>query len=403
MKLLALLGARVTVGTAVLADSHGMQSLVADRGFREFVTDFDQGFLRLESSGRTGQRTRERVARDAWARMLVPGWVSSSRLGTSAMVVGAAAALGAGVGDAAGRKQFKAEVDRVSLRFDLDQDARLVLLGTFEMLNWYATSNLAAAAERRASATYYGKLIEAAESRHLGADDYAALCRAIDYVNDRAQDRATRSAVLAALASDPALDRRLRDEIRATVSSAWMTAMSDGSSGRVSLTLPLPSGVMVARILDEPAEAFVDIENLDHLLGRNPVFRVEDTITANLARMSWHQVAGLVDKTRTTRDPVTRMLDSGQDADREVIAVHRRAIKRALGKAYPPLTRAEVASFTVNLVSAGVAHGSAIRFAGPALAAAEAARSSLRWTGGRFIAGTLNRLANRISAGDSRQ
>lgn len=90
--------------------------------------------------------------------------------------------------------------------------------------------------------------------------------------------------------------------------------MSEGSSRRVSLTLPLPSGVMVPRILDEPAEAFVDIENLDHVLGRNPVLRAEDAITANLARLSWHQVAGLGEKTRTTRDAVTRMLDIGQDA-----------------------------------------------------------------------------------------
>jgi len=289
------------------------------------------------------------------------------------------------------------DIGRVAARFDLDEHARTVLAGMFEMLNWYATSSLACAAYRTASATYYDKLVAAAERPGLAADDEAALRRAIDYVDGHAQDQVTRSAVLSALAADLSLEPRWREEIRATVSSAWMTAMSEGSSGSVSLTMPLPYGVMIPRILDEPAEAFVDIENLDRVLTRNPVLRVEDSIAVNMAWLSWHQVADVAESTRTTRDLVTQALDDGMAADPEIVAVYRRAVKRALQKTFPPLTRAEFARFTVNLVSAGVAHGSVIRFAGPAMAAGEAVKSSFRWTKGRFIAGTLNRLADRIS------
>jgi hypothetical protein len=167
LKLLALLGGRVTVGTAVLADSHSMQCLVADRGIREFVADFDQGFLRLESPG-PGLRVaggRERVERDAWARMLVPGWVSSSGLGTPAMVASAAAALDAGSGDAAGRKQFEAALRRIAAQCDLDQHARARLLCTFAMLDWFATLRAGSAQTR----------IPAAHQAPSGACDLRAI------------------------------------------------------------------------------------------------------------------------------------------------------------------------------------------------------------------------------------
>ena len=400
LKLLALLGARISVGVAVFADSPALQPIVANQKFREFVTDYDQGFLHLEAAGNIGSSHSEPdwVAREAWRRMQIPGWVSSSRIGTSAMVAAAAAGLAVDFGESADRARFQAQVRRIAERFGLDEEGSSVLIGTFDMLDWFATSELARAKVRaQASPTYYEKLMEALNAPALPGDDYAVLSRAVEYIDDRAENKRERSAVLAALARDVVMDQAAKAEIRACVSSAWMAAMSEGSSGSVSLTLPLPSGVTIPRVLDGPTEAFIDIEQANDLVRRNPLLRLEDSFTINMSQLSWKQVSDLVERTRTTRDLVTEALDAGRDVDAQLLAAHRRSLKRNLQSAFPALTKMEAFRFTISVVSASVAQGSPFRFGAAVAAGAEAMRSMFRWTKGRFVAGTLNRFADRVA------
>ncbi len=400
LKFLALLGARISVGASVLVDSPGLQPVVANQEFREFITDYDQGFMRLEAPGHTSlsHGGPDWVARDAWRRMQLPGWVSSSKIGTPAMVAAAAEALAVDFGSSTDRTRFQAQVRRIAEQFSLDDDGSSILVGTFDMLDWFATSGLAkTTAKKKESPTYYEKLLEALEVPGLPGVEYAALSRTVEFIDDCAENKRERSAVLAALARDIAMDRSKKDEIRACVSSAWMAAMSEGSNASVSLTLPLPSGVLIPRVLGRPTEAFVNIEQVGDLVRRNPLLRIEDSLTVNLSRLSWREVADLIERTRTTRSLVTGALDSEQDVDRHLIAAHLRSLKRNLQKTFPKLTKAEAFRFTVSVVSASVAQGTPFRFAGAAVAGTEVMRSMYRWTRGRFIAGTLNRFVGRVS------
>src|SRR4051812_5531856 len=99
LKLLALLGARISIGDTMIVDSEGVQRLIANRHFRRFVMQKDSSFLRLEVAKNPQVTDRDSIARQGWRRLVEPGWVSSSSIGTAAMVKAASVALRTGFDD----------------------------------------------------------------------------------------------------------------------------------------------------------------------------------------------------------------------------------------------------------------------------------------------------------------
>src|SRR4051794_5785528 len=70
LKLLALLGAKVSIGDIVAVDSPVIQTLAADPDFRYFLREVDPGFLRLEALPVEGAGSlAERIALKAWERI----------------------------------------------------------------------------------------------------------------------------------------------------------------------------------------------------------------------------------------------------------------------------------------------------------------------------------------------
>lgn len=400
LKLLALLGARVCVGDIILVHSESVQCLVVDEGFREFVTICDPGFLRLEASseGDPAQSERERVARQAWRRMQADGWVSSSpNTPTAAMVAAARAGLDCGFDDRAERARFEAQLQKIAADFGLSKSARSRLVATFDLVSWFGTDPRAVVrAKPQSVSTFYDKLVAAMEAPRVPGSDYAVLDRVKNYIDDRVEKKWARSSVLKALEVDRSTDSRLKDEIRATVAYAWTAAMSDGFTASVSLTMPLPVGVVIPRVLDMPKEAFVEAQQADRLVRHNLDLRVEDTFRINMAQLSWRQVADLVEETRMTRSLIAGAVDEGREPEPHVTVAHRKALKRKIQQRFPALTKAEVGRFAISVVSAVGSHGGPIRFAGVASGAADLTRLTWRWTRGRFVAGTLNRFANSL-------
>ena len=399
LKLLALLGARVCMGDIILVDSESVQSLVADQRFLDFVRFDDPGFLRLEAStdGDPNQCERERVARQAWRRMQTDGWVSSSGLPTAAMVAAARAALDCGFDDTAERARFEAKIQQVVADFELSKAARTRLVNTFDLVSWFGTNpNAVAKAKPSFPVTYYDKLAAALEAPHVPGADYAVLDRVRRYIDNRVEKKWARSPVLKFLDADKSLDKGSKDEIRATVASAWTAAMSDGFSASVSLTMPLPRGVIIPRVLDPPKDAFVDAQQADDLVHHVLDLRVEDRMRIHMAELSWRQVADLVKETEATRSLVAGAVDEGREPEPYVMAAHRRALKQRIQQRYPALTKPQVGAFAISVVSAMASHGGPIRFGGAAASAMNLAQSTWKWTRGRFVAGTINRFASRL-------
>lgn len=398
LKLLALLGARISIAAAIL-DGDSVQRLITDKEFRRFITECDRGFLRLETGqeGNLAGLDREWVARQAWYRMQASGWVASGIIEAPAMVAAAEVALGTGFGDRDERARFEAQVKRIEKSFELSKEAHSILINNFELLNWYGTSDESfARLNPTPVATYYQKILAALEAPNVSGEDYAALNRVKDYIDSRVHNRWQRSAVLRALAADKTIDSRSRDEIRATVASAWTAAMSDGSSATVSLTIPLPVGVIVPRVLDEPTEAFVDMQRLDELIRSNPILRIQHTFPIDVAGLSWEDVIYLAEKTGKTRTVVTSALDTGREVQQIAIDAHREALEREIQTKYRTVTKWDLMRFGISIVSATMASGSDIRYAGTAAAGLEVGNSMRGWARGRFLAGTLNRFAKRL-------
>ena len=223
LKLLALLGARISIAAAIL-DGDSVQHLITDKKFREFITECDRGFLRLEASMESNLAGSERewAARQQWHRIQAPGWVASGRIETPAIVAAAEVALGTGFGDHDETARFEAQVKRIVKRFELSKEAHSILVNNFRLLSWYGISDqFVARLNPTPPATYYQKLLAALEAPNVSGEDYAALNRVKDYIDNRVHNRWQRSAVLRALATDTTIDSRSRDEIRATVASAW--------------------------------------------------------------------------------------------------------------------------------------------------------------------------------------
>jgi hypothetical protein len=402
LKLLALLGARISMAAAIL-DGDSVQHLITDKKFREFITECDRGFLRLEASMERNltRSDRERVARQQWHRIQNPGWVSSGRIETPAMVAAAEIALGTGFGDHDETARFEEQVKRIAKKFELSKEAHSILVNNFHLLSWYGISDQFVARLNPAPpATYYQKLLAALEAPNVSGEDYAALNRVKDYIDSRVHNTWQRSAVLRVLEADTTIDSRSRDEIRATVASAWTAAMSDGSSATVSLTIPLPVGVIVPRVLDEPTEAFVDMQQLGELIRGNPILRIQHTFPIDVVRLSWNDVIKLVENTEKTRVVVTSALDAGREVQQIAIDAHREALTREIQTKYPTATRWELTQFGISVVSATAADGSPIGYAGTAGAGLAVGNSMWRWARGRFLAGTLNRFADRLNLGE---
>lgn len=317
------------------------------------------------------------------------------------MVAAAEIALGTGFGDHDETARFEEQVKRVAKKFELSREAHSILVNNFKLLSWYGISDQFVARLNPAPpATYYQKLLAALEAPNVSGEDYAALNRVKDYIDSRVHNTWQRSAVLRVLEADTTIDSRSRDEIRATVASAWTAAMSDGSSATVSLTIPLPVGVIVPRVLDEPTEAFVDMQQLGELIRGNSILRIKHTFPIDIVRLTWNDVIKLVANTEKTRTVVTSALDAGREVQQIAIDAHREALRREIHAKYPTATRWELMQFGISVVSATAADGSPIGYAGTAGAGLAVGNSAWRWARGRFLAGTLNRFADRLNLGE---
>jgi hypothetical protein len=229
IKLLALLGARICVSPAILADSEGAQHLVSDPDFRRFVEFYDPSFLRLEVDGDPIQTDRQLMAHRAWRRMQDPGWVSSSTIGTPAMVAAGYAALNCNLGD---RERFEGELKKIAAHFQLSKEAQGVLSGTFQLFSWFGTSHRAIARAKVASSiTYYDKLVAALEAPKAPEYDYylPVLERVKNYLDERMENQWERSAVLRVLAADNTIDSKSKGR-----NSCYRRLCVDGCSvGRI--------------------------------------------------------------------------------------------------------------------------------------------------------------------------
>lgn len=402
LKLLALLGARISIAAAIL-DGDSVQRLITDEKFYQFITQCDRGFLLLEASVERNfaGSDREWVARQAWHRMQAPGWIASGRIETPAMVAAAEVALGTGFGDHDEIARFEEQAKRIVKRFELSKEARSIMVNNFRLLSWYGVSDQSVARlNPTPAATYYKKILAALEAPNVSGEDYAALNRVKDYIDSRVHNRWQRSAVLRALAADKTIDSRSRDEIRATVASAWTAAMSDGSSATVSLTIPLPVGVIVPRVLDEPTEAFVDMQQLGELIRSNPILKIQHTFPIDVSRLSWDDVIYLSGKTKDTRTVVTSALDAGREVQQIAIDAHREALTREIHAKFPTVTKWDLTRLGISIASATAMDGSPIGYAGTAAAGLEAGNTMWKWARGRFFAGTLNRFADRLYSGE---
>lgn len=402
LKLLALLGARISAGGTVLVDSEGVQRLVADEDFLSFVKNTDRRFLRLEvdgDPGRCDRDDREWAARHAWRRMQITGWVSSSSIGTPAMVAAADAALDTGFDDKLERERFKARLDIISRRFELSKEANSALLGTFDLLSWYGSSSLAVARVKNTSPiTYYDKLVEALQAPQVPEyeSDYQALNRVKKYIDNNLENRWARSAVLVALAADSTSGPSAKDEIRTTVGSAWTAAMAVGTSATVNLTLPLPAGVTVPRVFEKPDGAFVRYREVDNLIRSNPFLRVQETLRVNVAHLTWQKVGKLVKATEDTREPITEALDTGGEVANYLIEEHSKALNDQIKKHYPAVAKRDAATLAISVASAVQSHNFPVGYLAVGAAGVTAGNSMWRWTRGRFLAGTVNRLIGRL-------
>jgi hypothetical protein len=402
LKLLALLGARVCIGDIILVDSESIQRLVADQQFLDFVRFDDPGFLRLEATteGDSTQCQREQVARQAWRRMQADGWVSSSGLPTAAVVAAARTALDCGFDDVSERARFEAKIQQVVADFELSKAARTRLVNTFDLVSWFGSNPRAVARAKSPSpVTYYDKLMAALEAPHVKGADYAVLERVKRYIDSHVEKKWARSPVLKLLDADKSLDKGSKDEIRATVASAWTAAIADGFSAAVNLTVPLPWGVVIPRVLDEPKDAFVDPQQADDLIHHVLDLRVEDTIRIHMGQLSWGLVADLVKETEATRELVAGAVDEGREPEPDLMAAHRRALKQTIQKRYPALNKLQVGAVGISIVSAIASNAEPIGFLGVVASAMNPAQAAWKWTRGRFVAGTVNRFADQLGRG----
>ena len=177
LKLLALLGARISIAAAIL-DGDSVQRLITDKKFREFITECDRGFLRLEAGMERNHAgsDREWVARQQWHRVQAPGWVASGRIETPAIVAAAEIALQTGFGDHDEAMRFEAQVKKIVKKFELSKEAHSILVNNFHLLSWYGISDqFVARLNPTPSTTYYQKLLAALETPNMSGEDYAAL------------------------------------------------------------------------------------------------------------------------------------------------------------------------------------------------------------------------------------
>src|SRR5260370_13040667 len=196
------------MAAAILAGD-SVQDLITDMKFREFITECDRGFLRLEASMERNltRSDRERVARQQWHRIQNPGWVSSGRIETPAMIAASEIAFGTGFVDHDETARFEERVKRVVKRFELSKEAHSILVNNFHLLSWYGISDqFVARLNPTPPATYYQKLLAALEAPNVSGEDYAALNRVKDYIDSRVHNMWQRSAVLRALEADTTID-----------------------------------------------------------------------------------------------------------------------------------------------------------------------------------------------------
>lgn len=413
LKSLALLGARISVGGATIADSASVQRVVTNAGFRKFVMNTDRGFLRLEVDGDPVTSDREWVARHAWRRMQESGWVSSSDIGQYTMVAAAEAALDTTLGD---MERFKHRVEKIAHDSVVPDHARKVLTGTFELLSWFGIDDESVAKATTVSpTTYYDKIIAAlahyethyeqlamtlydADVRKLKSD-LDTLRGVKRYLDDHLENRWARSDVLTSLSKDSTIESRLKSQVRATVASAWTAAISDGSSATVNLTFPLPVGILIPRVLETPMEALGRGPEIDDVVHESPLMRLQDSLRLNVARMSWEEVAEIVKETEETRRRIVDCLDRGTSVEEHLIRAHRLALNDRVKKRYPRVKLKEGVIFASTTMAA-VQTGAPPSWIAASAAGGTAVSSVWEWTRGRFLAATVNRAINKLQ-GDS--